>query len=600
VSTVVLAGVSPAQDVYYQGLLNQPLGGAALQIDPGSGELQLTNIGSSGQDGVRILHTGFQGLDLEWAPPQNVVDGTEMEVLHHGSIDGGQSQLLARARGVAAAGNIELYAEHPQSLPGGQVQYQLGGQTLRTFTIQPGQPLGILLGNLWYSDEHVEVVIDPITGEWCTFTVLTMCHRWTDTCLTLGVLDDTGIVWPEIDQIVFKSTLPGPGTIVLDETEVYLTSTGDLTLQTESVHVFDHGVVGIDNGILTLVQSLLRVSNIGSSGEDGVAIGFDMAEVAAVALDHLPDPAMIPTGTELAVSSTGVMGGQQGAGLGLLRLRKTPGPLAADVDYSGSGATSVMLELLLNGQQVYTGSLPMGVVLRFFQWPDICGKRIIWWPFPVPCYWLQWYVPLNTTVPGIGTFMVDEARILAEDAQLPVTQIDTFLLEGTGLGSFDIAAISSEPLPVIGTPYCFGDGGGAACPCGNEGGSGQGCANSHGAGAVLSATGSASVAGNMTLRATNAIHNQPGLLFQADNRISGGAGIPFGDGLRCAGGGVQRLEVVFPDVVGQAHSSVDVAAQGQVAPGETKQYQLWYRDPSNGPCSSGFNLSNALELTWTP
>ena len=34
-----------------------------------------------------------------------------------------------------------------------------------------------------------------------------------------------------------------------------------------------------------------------------------------------------------------------------------------------------------------------------------------------------------------------------------------------------------------------------------------------------------------------------------------------------------------------------------VAPGETKRYQLWYRDPQ-GPCGSTFNLSAGLAIAW--
>ena len=33
--------------------------------------------------------------------------------------------------------------------------------------------------------------------------------------------------------------------------------------------------------------------------------------------------------------------------------------------------------------------------------------------------------------------------------------------------------------------------------------------------------------------------------------------------------------------------------------GQTKRFQFWYRDPV-GPCGTGFNLSNALVLTFTP
>jgi hypothetical protein len=34
--------------------------------------------------------------------------------------------------------------------------------------------------------------------------------------------------------------------------------------------------------------------------------------------------------------------------------------------------------------------------------------------------------------------------------------------------------------------------------------------------------------------------------------------------------------------------------------GDLKRYQIWYRDPAASPCGSGFNLSNGIEVNWTP
>ncbi len=149
----------------------------------------------------------------------------------------------------------------------------------------------------------------------------------------------------------------------------------------------------------------------------------------------------------------------------------------------------------------------------------------------------------------------------------------------------------------VGTSYCSGDGAGTACPCGNNGSAGEGCANGSGAGAVIAGTGSASVsAADLVFSGSNLIANQPGLYFQGDNAINSGNGVGFGDGLRCAGGAVIRLQVRFADAAGASATSIDVGAKGGVAAGDVKRYQLWYRDPNTTPCGGQFNLSNGVEV----
>ncbi|MAF66994.1 MAG: hypothetical protein CMJ84_15225 [Planctomycetes bacterium] len=149
-----------------------------------------------------------------------------------------------------------------------------------------------------------------------------------------------------------------------------------------------------------------------------------------------------------------------------------------------------------------------------------------------------------------------------------------------------------------GTAFCFCDGASVPAPCGNTGGAGNGCANgSDPAGANLLATGSATP-GGLTLEADGLVAFQPGLYFQGDNEINGGAGATFGDGLRCAGGGVVRLEIVAASAAGTSSTTADLFVEGGIAPGDTRSYQLWYRDPAGSPCGSGFNLTNGVTVDW--
>jgi hypothetical protein len=150
-----------------------------------------------------------------------------------------------------------------------------------------------------------------------------------------------------------------------------------------------------------------------------------------------------------------------------------------------------------------------------------------------------------------------------------------------------------------GAPFCLGDGTGTPCPCGNTGAAGEGCANDTGSGAILATSGSNSVlADDLTLQASG-LTPGPGLYFQGNNAINSGNGNPFGDGLRCAGNQVVRLEVQFSSA-GSSATTISIATKGGVSAGDTKRYQHWYRDSGTSPCNSLFNLTNGYELTWTP
>ncbi|MDP6410793.1 MAG: right-handed parallel beta-helix repeat-containing protein [Planctomycetota bacterium] len=155
---------------------------------------------------------------------------------------------------------------------------------------------------------------------------------------------------------------------------------------------------------------------------------------------------------------------------------------------------------------------------------------------------------------------------------------------------------STEGDGSVGTPFCFCPM--PAAPCGNADPA-AGCANGSGSGARLGASGSASLANaDLVLESSGLVPGQPGLYFQGDNPAAGGAGLPFGDGLRCVGGSVVRLQVVTASGSGASATSMDIGLAGGVSVGETKHYQLWYRAPGSSPCGSGFNLTNAVSVTW--
>jgi len=100
----------------------------------------------------------------------------------------------------------------------------------------------------------------------------------------------------------------------------------------------------------------------------------------------------------------------------------------------------------------------------------------------------------------------------------------------------------SGPPADTGTVYCSGDGSAAVCPCGNAGAPSNGCASSaNPAGAHLGSTGASSLQADSLVLRGSGIPNTSCLYIQGLTQQSGGAGIAFGDGLRCVGGSILRL-----------------------------------------------------------
>jgi hypothetical protein len=175
-----------------------------------------------------------------------------------------------------------------------------------------------------------------------------------------------------------------------------------------------------------------------------------------------------------------------------------------------------------------------------------------------------------------------------------------FLTTGT-VGSAHIARL--DACAEAGRTYCFGDGTGTACPCGNEsaGVDRAGCKNSLGFGATLRARGEPSI-GDDTLVLDGAhMSNASALYFQGTQSVGGGAGAVFGAGLRCAGGTTARIGT--KNNVGGASSypipgDASISLRGHVTGPGTRTYQARYRNAFPMCVPELFNLTNAVEIVW--
>ncbi len=150
--------------------------------------------------------------------------------------------------------------------------------------------------------------------------------------------------------------------------------------------------------------------------------------------------------------------------------------------------------------------------------------------------------------------------------------------------------------------FGFGDGTATPCPCGNPSSQylDQGCENSTGRGGKLSVTGTDSAsADDLRLIACNLVPGNPSLLYSGPNRLNGGDGVVFGNGLRLVGGFITRLGLHTPDGNGRAVWGPGLGASSGWPVGSSLHFQVWYRDPFHA-CVDVFNLTNGLSVRFQP
>jgi hypothetical protein len=179
------------------------------------------------------------------------------------------------------------------------------------------------------------------------------------------------------------------------------------------------------------------------------------------------------------------------------------------------------------------------------------------------------------------------------------------------LGTFSVVGSITAAVDVPGTggpasfAYCFGDGSGTPCPCGNASavGANAGCLNSLGLGGTLSRAGTASVSADTLVLSGASMPDSSALYFQGTAQSNGGLGTVFGDGLRCAGGSVIRLGTKA-NLLGTSQYPVagdqPVSVRGADAAGDVRTYQVWYRNAAAFCNPETFNLTSAWQIVWQP
>jgi len=199
------------------------------------------------------------------------------------------------------------------------------------------------------------------------------------------------------------------------------------------------------------------------------------------------------------------------------------------------------------------------------------------------------------SISGDGQFVMFQSRA-------------TNLVPGDTNGQDDVFVHDRNPMHST-TPFCFGDGTGAPCPCDNSGQSGHGCDNSISTGgAMLAGTGDALLSADTLLLTSS--YERPtafSLFWQAGSEI---APRVFGDGLGCMGPPLKRMyrhhavggSVTAPQGTDQSVSARSATLGDPISAGSTRGYYVFYRDPTPTFCpppfGSTFNTTNGLRVLW--
>ena len=555
-----------AQSLRFQGLENSPLGNASLSEDA-NGHLLVSNLGSSGLDGVRVALDHSQGCRL--APSMDL--GTN-----------GHCSLRAEALRDGAPAPVPVQIDVTSDGTGTYWQPDYSGLGQQTYTLHVYNQ-----GQLVFDESGLGGPTKMQSGTGLNampmeaYILTNPFGPWGGAFLTC--LGDEGgtIVTPpggtplQGDFVEFLSQ-PAQITQVV-ALEVLTRSLPSFTLEAESLRLFQHWVSGlVDAHLDARASGGLRVSNLGSSGQDGVSIdlGSGASEVQAQLSGHITPG---ENGGIIKLES------QVGSGeLDGVSAQESAGDWSFTPDFSQLGSQTYTLELYEQGQLVFQQSGMSGPAVTTAAWALFYKKTT---QHPDGSTTSEWCIGGSASsahhVAGGPTIQADMFTLRSEASILTDSSLRRLAVRANDVvGEFDLDSVTL-PAPCVGTSYC------------------QTSPNSVGSGALMCSTGSASVAANdLVLVCSGLPVNQFGIFFYGPNQIQAA----FGNGFRCVGGSTQRLPVLSSRGTGTLSYALDntnpPSASGQISAGQQWNFQCWYRDPAGG--GSSFNLSDGHAVLFLP
>ncbi len=450
----VMSGAAAAQALPMNGFDHFPLGDAQLSND--NGILVVSNIGSSGQDGVRTRLAGADFYNVQFMAEGAIqAPGSFMKISTLGQVDAPDDPIWTLSvKNLGNAFGISMNMG------------DIGPQQMRVLTWKDGLPVAELAVPIFNPDDIIVEV--PPFG----------CR--VDPVWTMGPIDfpPGGPIWQstwalfdleEIGDVTIVNPLTNaPITVQADRmaievlhdkpigplSDAFLRGMDvdkvEICDETFGWHHHEHSQLGNSN--FSISNGFLKVANIGSSGLDGVCLWLDeiFNQVTDNGLRIPLQPVQINPGQSMMLEAFGSVGGRS-TGLGISEMKFAPGGLTElTADFSSLGGTKARIVGLLAGDVVADEIVDMGVVGTisdvvvlgscgklppdFEPFPPI-GPIIVIGPPQPPCFFWGLNQPAELDIlQGAGDTLVtvDEIRVLAVDVP-PVDGLERFGITGRNL-----------------------------------------------------------------------------------------------------------------------------------------------------------------------
>lgn len=420
-----VSALQPLETVF-DGLGHSPLGSAQLSIS--NSQLLISNLGTSGQDGVTVSLGEVGGLHSTLQLPTAPLPvGASMEIEGMGEVDGMSNQRIATVLMEELSGGRQLSVDFSS----------IGATTYELLLFADGKQV--------FSRKGLQGLAGTTSSgvgiEYC-------CHApvkctWHFVAKTDFEPSGGG---PTIltDLAIFQPENPTKQVAIASAINIRTRDITQFTVSSEWPIVFGVPHHSLGQARFDAAGSTLTISNIGSSGQDGVLFDFldfivGFVDIRGFRVDWLDlDPTgVLPVGATLMVSATGVVDGTPGQDLGQVQVENTLSALEFIPDFSPMQSSTHQVEVYNEGVLVkavrgHTGqAATVGSGASPKPWPT--GVAIL--RGEVSNYAFMWPTPLVITIPGEGTFTGDELRILAETGGVNS-------LQGVSLQAAEISTIT--------------------------------------------------------------------------------------------------------------------------------------------------------------